>query len=245
MNFPILGALGALIQAALITLMFGTKPQTGSAADVPTDWSADERRLMIILLIALALWMTDSLHGVSPAWVALVAALVCIMPRIGALPSKVLTDDVSYGPWLYVTGIIGMSAIVKNAGLGAAIGELLLANVPLTADSGIVAFFQIFVIGGAINLIATAPVAAPIMTAFVDAIAQAVNWPLRSVLLAEVPSFMVFPLPHQAPPVAITMAIGGVPMLAGVRVLAVYFIIALIVILPLQYLWGHLLGVYP
>jgi hypothetical protein len=34
-------------------------------------------------------------------------------------------------------------------------------------------------------------------------------------------------------------------MRAGVRVLAVYFVIALIVILPLQYLWGRLLGVYP
>lgn len=245
LNFPVLGALGLLIQIGLITVMFGAKPRTGTAAEMQTGWAADERRLLFILLIALTLWMTDSLHGISPAWIALAAALVCITPRIGVLPAKVLTDDVSYGAWLFVAGIIGMGAIAKDTGLGGAIGDLLLANVPLTADGGIVSFFEIFVIGGAINLIATAPVAPPIITAFADAIAQAVDWPLRSVLLAEVPSFMVFPLPHQAPPVAMTMAIAGVPMRAGVRVMAVYFIIALIVILPLQYLWGRLLGVYP
>jgi len=245
LNFPVLGALGAVIQTALITWMFGAKPQTDGLAEPRTDWSGDERRLLTILLVALALWMTDSLHGISPAWVAMAAALLCITPRIGVLPAKVLTGDVNYGAWLFIAGIIGMGAIVKHTGLGTAIGEVLLAHVPLTADSGLIAFYQIFVIGGAINLVATAPVVPAIMTAFADAIAQATHWPLRSVLLAEVPSFMVFPLPHQAPPVAIAMAIGGVPMRAGVRVMAVYFVIALIVILPLQYLWGRLLGVYP
>ncbi len=245
LNFPILGALGLLIQATLITLMFGAKPQTGGAAETPANWSADERRLLTILLAALALWITDSLHGLSPAWVALAAALLCITPRVGMLSPKVLTDDVNYGPWIFIAGIIGMGAIARHTGLGTAIGELLLANVPLTADGGLVTFYQIFAIGSAISFVATAPVMAPIMTAFADAIAQGTNWPLRSVLLAEVPSFMVFPLPYMAPPVAITMAIGGVPMRAGARVLAVYFVVALIVILPLQYLWGRLLGVYP
>ena len=245
LNFPVLGFVGLLIQTILITFMFGAKPQTDAAAEKGADWSGDERRLLTILLVALALWMTDSLHGVSPAWIALAAALLCITPRLGMLSSKVLTADINYGPWLFIAGVIGMGAITKHTGLGTALGELLLANVPLTADGGLLSYYQIFVIGGAINLVATAPIVAPIMTTFADAIAEATNWPIRSVLLAEVPSFMVFPFPHQAPPIVITMAIAGVPIRAGVRVLAVYFVIALVVILPLQYLWGRLLGVYP
>lgn len=245
LNFPVLGVLGLLIQTGLITIMFGAKPQPDGATEKAADWSGDERRLLTILLVALALWMTDSLHGISPAWVAMGAALLCITPRIGMLSSKVLTADVNYGPWLFIAGVIGMGSIASHTGLGAALGVLLLANVPLTADGGLLSFYQIFVIGAAINLVATAPLVAPIMTTFADAIAQATNWPIRSVLLAEVPSFMVFPLPHQAPPIVITMALAGVPIRAGVRVLAVYFVIALVVILPLQYLWGRLLGVYP
>ncbi len=245
LNFPIAGALGLLIQTGLITVMFGAKPQTDGTAEKAAGWTGDERRLLTILVIALALWMTDSLHGISPAWVAMGAALLCITPRIGMLSSKVLTADVNYGPWLFIAGVIGMGAIASHTGLGAALGALLLENVPLTADGGLISFYQIFIIGGAINMVATAPIVAPIMTTFADAIAQATNWPIRAVLLAEVPSFMIFPLPHQAPPIVITMAIAGVPIRAGVRVLAVYFVIALLVILPLQYLWGRLLGFYP
>ncbi|NNE85876.1 MAG: hypothetical protein HKN28_18080 [Alphaproteobacteria bacterium] len=245
LNFPILGLLSLLIQTGLITFMFGAKPQHDGVAEKTADWSGDERRLLIILLAALALWITDSLHGISPAWVALAAALLCITPRIGMLSSKVLTADVNYGPWLFIAGVIGMGSIASHTGLGAALGALLLANVPLTADGGLLTFYEIFVIGAAINLVATAPIVAPIMTTFADAIAQATNWPIRAVLLSEVPAFMVFPLPHQAPPIVITMALAGVPIRAGVRVLAVYFVIALVVILPLQYLWGRLLGAYP
>lgn len=245
LNFPVLGVLGLLIQTGLITIMFGAKPQPDGAAEKTADWSGDERRLLTILLVALAMWMTDSLHGISPAWVAMAAALLCITPRIGMLSSKVLTADVNYGPWLFIAGVIGMGSIASHTGLGAALGALLLANVPLTADGGLLTFYEIFVIGAAINLVATAPIVAPIMTTFADAIAQATNWPIRAVLLAEVPAFMVFPLPHQAPPIVITMALAGVPIRAGVKVLAVYFVIALVVILPLQYLWGRLLGVYP
>ena len=56
---------------------------------------------------------------------------------------------------------------------------------------------------------------------------------------------MIYALPHQAPPVAITMALGGVPLAAAVRVLVPYFLIGIVVLLPLQYFWGHALGVYP
>ena len=245
LNFPILGLIGLVIQTTLITLIFGAKPKNDKEKIKRTDWSVNERKLLIILLIALALWMTDSIHGISPAWIAMGAALICIIPVVGLLPSKVLTTDINYGAWFFIAGVIGMGSIASHTGLGNSIGNWLLANVPLTPDGGLLTFYQIFIIGGAINLFATAPVAATIMTTFADSIAQATNWPIRSVLLAEIPSFMIFPMPHQVPPVAIAMAIGGVPMRAGVRILTLYFIIALVVIIPLQYLWGRLLGVYP
>ena len=114
-----------------------------------------------------------------------------------------------------------MGAITSHTGLGKAIGSFLLSNLPLSENGGIVTFYQIFAIGALINLISTAPIVAPIMTAFADSIALSTNWPIKSILLAEVPSFMIFPFPHQAPPVAITMALGGVPMKEGANILVI------------------------
>lgn len=245
LNFPILGLLGVAIVIPLITLLFGATPAPTGKVVLSTRWSAEEQRLAIVLLGALALWMTDSLHGVSPAWVALGAALICVAPRIGVIPALSLNSDVNYGSWLFVAGVIGMGAIANHTGLGTAIGNWLLANVPLSRNGGIVTFYEIYAVSTAVGIVTTYPAAPPIVTSFSDAIAQATGWPLEAVLLAQVPSWMVYALPHQVPPVLMAMAVANVPMRAAFRLLSVYFVIGLVVVLPLQFVWGQFLGVYP
>ena len=245
LNFPVLGLVGMVIVVLLVGFLFGAEPNVQSEAEMRTRWTAPERRLMGIMLVALAFWMTDSLHGISPAWIALAAALLCVTPGIGVIPASSMNKDISYGAWLFVAGVIAVGAIADHTGLGGEMGEWLLANVPLTKDGGIVTFYEIFAISAAVGLVTTFPAAPPIVTSFSDAIAQATGWPLTSVLLAQVPSWMVYPFPHEAPPVAMAMAVGGVPMREGARLLVPYFLIAIVVVLPLQYLWGKLLGVYP
>ena len=244
LNFPVAGFLGALIVILLITILFGAKPEPKGKPAIQTGWSSAERRLMGIMLIALALWMTDSLHGISPAWIALAAALLCITPGVGILSASVITNEVNYGAWLFVAGVIGMGAIANHSGAGGAMGELLLANIPLTRDGGIVTFYEIFAISAAVGVVTTFPAAPPIVSSFSDAIAQATGWPLESVLLVQVPSWMIYPFPHEAPPVAMAMAVGGVPMREAFRLTAVYFVIGILLVLPLQYLWGRMLGIY-
>jgi di/tricarboxylate transporter len=245
LNFPVMGLGGLAIMAALVTLLFGAPPRKPDAGPVATSLTGAEWRLMAILAAALALWVTDVLHGVSPGWVALGAALLCITPGLGIVPASVLVNEVNYSSWFFVAGVIGVGAIASDTGLGAAIGALLLTTVPLTPDGGLVTFYELFAIGGAVSLVATSPAAPPIMTAFADVIAGATGWPLEAVLLAQVPTWMIYALPHQAPPVAIAMALGGVPVSAGARLLVPCFAIGVVVLLPLQYLWGRALGVYP
>lgn len=245
LNFPVLGITGAAVGVVLITLLFGAKPDLQGEQEMGTQASPAERRLMAIMLVALAFWMTDSLHGISPAWVALAAALICVTPGIGVVSTSVISKDINYGAWFFVAGVIGVGAIANDTGLGGAMGDWLLSNVPLSADGGIITFYEIFAISGAVGLVTTFPAAPPIVTSFSDAIAQASGWPLTAVLLAQVPSWMIYPLPHQAPPVAIALALGGVPMREGFRFLGIYFILGLLIILPLQFLWGQMLGMYP
>jgi len=245
LNLPVLGFVGVAVVIVLISILFGAEPKPQGGKEMQTSWTAPERRLMFIMLLALAFWVTDSLHGISPAWVALAAALLCVTPGIGVVPAAAMNKEISYGAWLFVAGVIAVGAIANNTGLGGAIGEWLLAHVPLTKDGGIVTFYEIYAISAAVGMVTTHPAAPPIVTSFSDAIAQATGWPLKSVLLAQVPSWMIYPFPHEAPPVAITMALGGVPMREGFRLLCVYFVVGLIIVLPLQYFWGRMLGMYP
>ncbi len=50
------------------------------------------KRLLVILGFALLLWVTDNVHGISPAWVALGAAIVCLLPIV----------CFSFGTWYYL-----------------------------------------------------------------------------------------------------------------------------------------------
>lgn len=70
LHFPVLGLLYAIVLAELICWLFPDQPardRTGPADALP-PWSAAEVRLLTILLLALVLWATDSVHGVSPGW---------------------------------------------------------------------------------------------------------------------------------------------------------------------------------
>ncbi|MEK9661986.1 MAG: SLC13 family permease, partial [Alphaproteobacteria bacterium] len=231
LNFPVVGLIGIPIVAALVTLLYGAPIEHVETRESRVSMARGEARLLMILLTALALWATDSLHGVSPAWIALGAALLCVTPGVGVVPASVLTNDLNYSSWFFVAGVIGVGAIANFSGLGEAIGKAVLDIVPLTRDGGIVTFYELFAIGSAVTMVATAPAATPIMTAFADVIAGASGWPLETVLLAQVPTWMIYPLPHQVPPVVITMALGGVPIAAALRLLVPYFVIGIVVLL--------------
>jgi len=56
---------------------------------------------------------------------------------------------------------------------------------------------------------------------------------------------MAIPFPHLAPPVVAAIALSGVTISQAMRFLFTYLVAVVLVILPLQYLWGRLLGFYP
>jgi len=245
LNLPVLGLGGLVIQTAVVIALFGRKLPNAVVRPATTAWSGEERRVLLILAGALLLWATDSLHGVSPAWVALAAALACVIPGFGPLKPSVFSGEVNYATWLFVAAVIGIGAVANHTGLGTAVGDWVIGHVPLTRDGGLVTFLELVGIGSAVALVTTFPTAPPILTAAADALVAATGWPLRAVLLAQVPSWILPPVPYLAPPLMIAIAAGGVPMGRAVRAIGLYFVLAAPILLPLQYYWGRLLGAYP
>jgi solute carrier family 13 (sodium-dependent dicarboxylate transporter), member 2/3/5 len=61
---------------------------TAELAATNAPWSAAEKRTLALLLIAIALWGTDSIHHIDPAVIALGVGLACALPKIGVLTTK-------------------------------------------------------------------------------------------------------------------------------------------------------------
>lgn len=243
-NFTVMGVLVAAALPVLIAFLFADTPAP-KAMEVEfaaKPWSAPERRLLVYLLAALALWITDFAHGISPAWIALAAGLLCLLPRHGVVPPQSMIEDVNYAPWFFVAGIIGMGSVVTHTGLGAMIGRELFAVVELTPGKDLHNFAAVFGIGAGVGALTTLPGAPGVMTPLASAIADATGWPITTVLMAQVPTWVVFAFPYQAPPIILTIMLADVRMADALKLLLALALFGVTVILPLQYVWWRVLG---
>jgi hypothetical protein len=112
LHAPVLGILKGGVLIACLAWLFPASPHQIEARAERTPLSAAEWRLAIVLLATLAFWMTDSLHGVRPAWVGLVSACLCLLPRVGFLNGEEFAAGVNVRTRIYLGGILGLAAVV-------------------------------------------------------------------------------------------------------------------------------------
>jgi len=244
LNFTVMGLLSFLAVPTLICRFFAS-PMSGPAEPVAMQaWSGAERRLMVVLAATVALWATDFAHGISPAWIALGAGIICLLPRWGIVAPTALAS-INFGPWLFVAGVIGLGAIASHTGLAASVGAWTVSSIDLGGLSSAVQYALIVAMGMVTGLVASLPASPAIMTPLAQSLADAAGWPLHSVLMAQVPSWIVFAFPFQAPPLLVALSLGGIRLGRVMPVMLAYFGFGVIVMLPLHFLWARYLGVFP
>jgi len=82
----------------------------------PGPWSAAEKRGAIFLLAALGLWITDSLHRMEPAMVALGIGLIASVPRIGVVEAKEL-KKFDFLPFIFTASALSLGEVLTNTGV--------------------------------------------------------------------------------------------------------------------------------
>ncbi|MFW8595114.1 SLC13 family permease [Cribrihabitans neustonicus] len=245
LHFPVLGLLKSALIAGLVLVMFPDRlPERGEARpEAPAPVTLPQWQLMAILGLCLALWLSDELHGISPAWIGLAAALACLWPRAGLTARGAVNTDLSYGALLFVAGIMGLGAVIASAGLGEAL---------VAAAGGFAGFSpetpvrNLAVLTGLSTLVAMAtnlPGVPAVMTPLGADLAQATGLPLQTVLMTQVLAFSNVFLPFQAPPLVAAIQAGRIPARAVVRMCLILFTVSLLVLVPLDFLWWRVLGV--
>ena len=242
LNFPVMGFFPLIVYPAVIALLFWDTPTYEESKKHSNLWSGEEQRLLIILSIALILWMTDSLHGVSPAWISLGAAILCLLPRVGMLSPTVIGEDINYSPVLFLAGVIGLGAIANHVGLGTLVAENILNILDLNKGNDFQNYVSISITGMIIGLFTTMPAQPPIMVAMTSVLAEATGWSQLSIIMTAITAWGVFPFFYQAPPVVVAVALGNLKISDVTKMLLVYMVIGILFKLPLHFLWGQYLG---
>jgi solute carrier family 13 (sodium-dependent dicarboxylate transporter), member 2/3/5 len=72
-----------------------------------------EKRAAVLMAAAILLWLTDFLHHISPAVIAMGAGLFALLPRIGVLEIEELRR-LNYLPVLFVAAAVSMGVVLEE-----------------------------------------------------------------------------------------------------------------------------------
>jgi len=242
LHFPTLGLFKAALIIAVIVVLFPDRPKTEQFETTTTQATAEEKRLGLFLVLALIVWMTDFVHEVSPAWIALSVALFCMLPVIGVLPRTILAGNINFVPIFLTAAILGVAALVDSVGLGQIIVQELHAAVTFRPGEDFETFVSVILIDTLIQFLITAPGVAAVMVPISGSIAEASGLPIATVLNMHAVGYSNYMLPYQMGPILILGALCNVSNVVLTRMCLAVGLLGLLIGAPLSYLWWHFLG---
>ena len=247
LHFPVLGFLKAIAIGLLVVWLFPESDarEATEQHEIPAAMAGRERTMTILLLLALALWMTDFVHHISPAWVALGVAGVMILPFVGIVSAQDIEEKVKFGSLFYVAGVLGLGALVAHGGVGDLLAQSVLPLLKLSPGESAWNFAAIAGLSSALAMFATQPGVPAILAPLASHMAEATDLPVEAVLMLTVAGYTTVILPYQTPPLVVAMHLGGVPMRQGNKLCLWLLMFTVLVLLPLDYLWWRLLGWLP
>ncbi|WKZ94817.1 SLC13 family permease (plasmid) [Chimaeribacter arupi] len=242
LHTPVLGILKGLVLILLIHRLFPGQPHPPRHTAAPAPMSGAEKRLAWLLAAVLGMWVTEGWHGIGPAWTGLAAACVTLLPRVGFITGEEFASGVNLRTCIYVAGILGLAVTVTHTGIGTAVGQALLHALPLDPARPFTSFVALTGITSALNFIMTANGVPALYTTLAQQFADATGFPLLSVIMIQVLGYSTPLLPYQASPIVVAMALGKVPVRAGMLLCLALAVVTFLVLLPLDYAWFRVLG---
>lgn len=242
LNFPVLGLLKGLVIWIVTCLFFSDKLKVKTINSEKISWSMREKGNIGVLLLALTFWMLDSIHGISPGWISLGAALLLLLPIPGWF-GKSLLVGLKIETLLFVSCAIGLGNIIKSVDLSSILIDHLLNVIPFSQTGGISNVAPIIALFMSTGLITSMPGVPSVMVPLAQDLAGSAGIPVYTVLMLLVPAFSTIFLPYQAPPLVVGNQTAGLPYRS---IFISCFSIALLtvfILIPLYILWWRLLGI--
>ncbi|WP_432077909.1 SLC13 family permease [Streptomyces sp. YPW6] len=181
---------------------------SGTAVEGP--FTLAESRCLLLLATVVLLWCSEPLHGVSPAVVALIGALVATSPALGTVRFK---DGLRSVPWpllLFMAATMAMGVALSDSGAAG----WLVGWIPLGASTPPWLFLAgVVVVSTAAHLAlqsrsARSSVLVPLVVA--AAVGAGVN-PVTAALASTAAAGFCHTLPSSAKPVALFADVPGTP----------------------------------
>jgi hypothetical protein len=245
LHFPILGLLKSILIVALVVFLFPAKIDENQPERIIETEAYNlgmQKKVTVLLAITLLFWVTDSLHGVNPAWVGLTTAILLLLPKWGVLEPKSFNSSVDFATVIFVAAALGLGALVNQSGLGTALGQLFSEWLPLQQGASFLNFMSLSLMGTLTGLVATVPGVPTVLSPMAADFANATGFSTPAVLMTQVIGFSTVIFPYQVAPLILAMQLSQEPLSKLLNITLPLAAITLIALIPLDYLWWLWLG---
>jgi hypothetical protein len=243
-QFPVMGLLKAAVIIALICWLFPDETRRDAPPVVQNPMTAEQGRLTLILLVALALWTTDFIHHVHPGWIGLAAGVLVLLPKIGAMPMAAFANNIGFGPFFYIAAVLGVGGLMSESGVSAMLGEAAQSALQLKPGEDALNFGILTLLSTFAGVLVTNPAQPALMAPLAGHFAEAAGWPLKAALMTMALGFTTLILPFQVPPVMVGVQIAGIRLRTVLRLSVPLMLVSFVVLLPLDYAWWRLIGYF-
>ncbi|RVU31610.1 SLC13 family permease [Neptunomonas marina] len=241
LHFPVLGVLKAVLIIWLIIKMFPAGSLVATQSEIK-PLQRTEIYLLGLLLVALGFWLTDSVHQLSPAWVALTVAVILLLPRIGLVSKQQFSEQFNFNTVLFIAAILGIGAVINHSSLGAWFAHLLAPVLPLAPNEPLQNYLSLSLLSMSSGVVAGLPGIPAVLTPVAAEFAQASGLPLKAVLMSQVVGISTFLFPYESGPLLLALSMANVPMRLALKYTLVLAAMSVVLLWPLNYLWWLLLG---
>jgi di/tricarboxylate transporter len=234
--FPVMGIGRALVIAAIIHYTYrpSARNTVAFSQGEHEPFTPDALRLAAFLLVGLALWTTDHIHGLHPMYGVFTVVILMLLPRIGVVSFDIVGDvDISIA--FFIAAVFAIAAAIRRVGIVEAVatrfvdffrGDLPLLIILLGVFT--TTLLLMFVLEG----VAVGSVFTPVL---IETLAS-LGHPVRPVLLVEAIALGTYFFPYQS---GVLVAIVGEGLVGNrelIRATSISSIAVTVLLLPPQLL---------
>lgn len=231
--FPIMGLGRVALIIAVVYALYRPSPDAAvNLADADGSVDADARRMLLFLLVGVAIWATDFVHGLHPVFGALAVVVLAILPRVGIMDFDAV-GEVDFSIVFFVGAIFAVAAGLSETGFTDVAAKTLLGYIPADASTALtllavvgVTIALVFVLEG----VAVASVLTPVLVSY----AASAGLPLSEIAFVEAIALSAYFFPYQSMVLVVMIRHDLVEPVEVIRMASILSVATLLVLLPLQ-----------
>ncbi|WP_324760790.1 SLC13 family permease [Haloarcula montana] len=191
-----------------------------------------ERRMLGFLLLGVAIWATDFLHGLHPLFGAVVVTLLAFAPRIGVVGADAV-GDADFSILFFLGAIFAIAEGLRQTAFTDLAANRLLSTLP--ADPSLPLVLAVVVVAAlALTLVMEGLAVASVLTPVLVSFASSAGVPLVPVAMIEAVALNAYFFPYQSAVLVAILGLDIVDSMELTKMASVCSLATLLLLVPIQ-----------